>query len=154
MSAPRLPGSGLSEDERISCLIMPALLTSPRWARRQIAAALAAWQLPDDVVQSAEMVASELVANATAISRRLSSGNGAARAEKIEVALRLLPDQVVIEVTDNDPRLPALAEPGADDENGRGLVMVQAISEKWGYRVLPSGGKVVYAILSAPENTG
>jgi hypothetical protein len=46
------------------------------------------------------------------------------------VALRLLPGQVVIEVTDNDPRPPVLADAGPGAEDGRGLVIVQALSEE------------------------
>ena len=34
-----------------------------------------------------------------------------------------------------------------DAENGRGLVIVDALSKQWSYFFLPGGGKVVYCFL-------
>lgn len=148
MSAPLAPGGGLSSGEQIARLVLPALPRSARWARRQVTAALSAWDIPADVVQSAEMVVSELAGNAVRVTSREPSGRDVARAPQISVALRLLPGQVVIEVTDNDPSPPALADAGPGAENGRGLVIVQSLSEKWGHRARSCGGKVVFAVIS------
>jgi hypothetical protein len=54
--------------------------------------------------------------------------------------------QVVIFVWDANP-LPPVANDAADDaENGRGLMIVQAISARWGWDFPPGiGGKVVWA---------
>jgi hypothetical protein len=38
------------------------------------------------------------------------------------------------------------ADPGADAENGRGLLLVEALSERWGYFGY-DGGKVVWALV-------
>jgi hypothetical protein len=40
----------------------------------------------------------------------------------------------------------------ADDcaENGRGLVLVGALSKEWSYFFPPDGGKVVYCFLETP----
>jgi hypothetical protein len=57
----------------------------------------------------------------------------------------------VIGVTNYDKNSPQHSDASADAENGRGLTIVQALSDRWGYRSLPSGGKVVYAILGVPE---
>ncbi len=54
--------------------------------------------------------------------------------------------QVVVFVWDASLRPPAPADPGADAENGRGLLLVEALSERWGHFGY-DGGKVVWARL-------
>jgi hypothetical protein len=46
-------------------------------------------------------------------------------------------------VWDNGPGRPRRAEPGTDDENGRGLAIIDALTGRnWGWRHTPcSGGK-------------
>ena len=41
--------------------------------------------------------------------------------------------QLVIEVGDGSPRAPALAETEQDVEGGRGLLLVESVSRRWGY---------------------
>jgi hypothetical protein len=41
-----------------------------------------------------------------------------------------------------------LADASTDDESGRGLMLVQALSKEWGYFFSPSGGKVTYCVLT------
>jgi len=54
--------------------------------------------------------------------------------------------QVVIFVWDASPLPPVPAEVGDDAENGRGLLIVQAVSAQWGWEFPPElGGKVVWA---------
>ena len=89
---------------------------------------------------SAELLISELVTNAMRISR--------ATAQYLPVRLWVVSDraQVVIFVWDASP-LPPVANDATDDaENGRGLMIVQAIGARWGWD-FPSGigGKVVWA---------
>ena len=139
---PDVPG------EQISFLTVPALPLSARWARRHVTAALSAWSVPQDALRSAELVVAELASNAIAITAARPGDCDVGGTQRISVALRLLPDRVVIEVTDNDIGLPVLAAVGPDAENGRGLVIVQAIAKEWGYYAPPSGGKVVYAVVS------
>jgi hypothetical protein len=55
--------------------------------------------------------------------------------------------QVVIFAWDASPLPPAREEPGGDAENGRGLLLVEAVSERWGH-FRYQGGKVVWAALS------
>ena len=52
-------------------------------------------------------------------------------------------------VWDAGPRPPPRADPGADAENGRGLLLVEALSERWGHFGHDGGGKVVWA--AVPE---
>ena len=58
--------------------------------------------------------------------------------------------QVVVFVWDASPRPPAqAADPGADAEGGRGLLLVEALSERWGHFSYGGDGKVVWALLEA-----
>jgi hypothetical protein len=41
------------------------------------------------------------------------------------------------------------ANPGEDAESGRGLLLVEAISERWGFFGYDGGGKVTWALLEA-----
>jgi hypothetical protein len=67
--------------------------------------------------------------------------------------LRLLSDgaQVMIEVWDNLPAIlgaPAVQEAADDDEHGRGLLMVDLLTEDWGWeKVTGWDGKRIWALL-------
>ena len=64
------------------------------------------------------------------------------------VRLRLSSDSahVLIEVWDEDRRLPTVREAAPDDESGRGLMLVEALCERWGSAMPPGWkGKVVWA---------
>ncbi|MCQ8193422.1 ATP-binding protein, partial [Streptomyces rugosispiralis] len=55
-------------------------------------------------------------------------------------------DRVRLAVTDKCPQPPTAQAPCCDDESGRGLVLVEAMSDRWGtqYR---TWGKTVWAEL-------
>jgi len=136
----------------VSTLTFAAIPVAVRWAREHVASALRAWEIGGDMVNVAKLLTSELVTNAA----RVSSPDSVQRrpctpeaSERISLTLRLLPGRVVIEVSDNDPNPPVVADPGPDSESGRGLMLVQALSKEWGYQYPPSGGKVVFAALCA-----
>jgi anti-sigma regulatory factor (Ser/Thr protein kinase) len=60
------------------------------------------------------------------------------------VTVRLLDDDVVrVEVHDDDPLVPALRDPAADATTGRGLRVVESLSDRWGCDVDPDG-KIVW----------
>ena len=124
-----------------------ATTTAPRWARRHAAGVLAAWdvsELETVVVQ----IVSELVANAV---ERPIATNGAPYA--VRLTLRLLPRRIGIEVFDPDPAAPILTQAMADDERGRGLAIVRALS--CGLGVVPlHGGKLVVAQVRRPMRIG
>jgi hypothetical protein len=67
-----------------------------------------------------------------------------------EIWLRLSPAQadILVEVGDHAPGWPRLSgPPGSDEERGRGLILVAAMSEEWGCRQAASGqpGKITWA---------
>ena len=67
--------------------------------------------------------------------------------------VRLLSDhaRLLIEVWDNLPQAygaPVVRHPGQDEESGRGLEMVEALSEDWGWESVPGWhGKRVWILL-------
>jgi hypothetical protein len=53
---------------------------------------------------------------------------------------------VLIEVWDQDPYVPTLKATRPDDESGRGLMLVDALCERWDCAIQPDWkGKVVWA---------
>ncbi len=142
---PRAPG------EAISYLELVALPSAPFWARCHTKAALHAWRQWPEAIETAVLLVSELVTNAAK-----ASGPPAERlrysdlmnVERISLTLRHLPGRIVVEVSDNDPNPPVLANVGTDAEDGRGLMLVQALSKEWGHFSPSAGGKTVYCVIS------
>jgi anti-sigma regulatory factor (Ser/Thr protein kinase) len=111
-------------------------------ARLHARLVLAEWglaALSDDI----ELLVSELVTNGVRASR--ATGHDAVR-------MWLVSDlrQVVVFVWDASPRPPVPGDPpGADAESGRGLLLVEALSQRWGHFGYDSGGKVIWAALAS-----
>jgi anti-sigma regulatory factor (Ser/Thr protein kinase) len=114
---------------------LPADLTAPARARALLRASLADWGLSGQV-DDAEIVVSELVANAIrhgTVPIRLTVGTGG--------------DVLLVSVEDGDsvhPPLPRTA--GEFDTGGRGLLLVGAMSQRWGWSPTDNG-KAVWAEL-------
>lgn len=89
--------------------------------RRIVRAGLRHWGQPD-LAASAELLLTELLTNA------LRHGEGPA----VGVRLFLVPTHLVIEVNDGSPKLPVPRTAALDDEDGRGLLLVEAIADAWG----------------------
>lgn len=127
-----------------SCLVLATLPTAPFWARRQTRVALESWQLWAEIIDTAELLVSELVTNAVKFTRQDAEDSA-----PISLMLRYLAGRLIIEVSDPDPNPPVFTEPGSDSDGGRGLMLVQALSKEWSYYRPPAGGKVVYCVISA-----
>jgi len=126
-----------------SHLELAALSGAVPRARHHARRVLADWDL-GALGEPAELVVSELVTNAI----RACRAAGAHR----QVRLRLATDRarVLIEVQDGSPQPPAPADATAEDESGRGLCLVEAMSAAWDwYPHRASGGKVVWALVPA-----
>lgn len=120
-------------------------------ARLHARAVLAEWGM-HGVAEAAELIVSELVTNAV---RASTCPDGRPRYDAAGmpvVVLRLASDhlRVLIEVWDVIPGAPAAAQAGPDDETGRGLMLVEAQSDRWSWQTVPGWpGKVVWAELQA-----
>jgi anti-sigma regulatory factor (Ser/Thr protein kinase) len=127
------------------------LPTSPFWARRYTRFFLDSCQrISTDTAEIAELLVSELVTNAVRFAgdpARTLRYSERVKASLIRLSLRHFSQCLLIEVydADNNPPIPSSADDQA--ENGRGLMLVEALSKEWSYFFPPSGGKVVYCIL-------
>jgi anti-sigma regulatory factor (Ser/Thr protein kinase) len=120
----------------------PLASAVPR-ARQHVRRLLWEWNLTDSS-ENAELVVSELLTNAVHATRA---------AELIApVRLWLLSDlgSVLILVWDSSPQPPVRIDAADDAENGRGLLLVEAISVRWSWYVPHHlGGKIVWAQIGA-----
>lgn len=111
---------------------------SARHARRLVSSALNTWGL-SRLADSATLAVSELVGNAVAHSR----------CHNIRVTVsRVGPLRVQVAVIDKSRHRPAPHTAAASDEHGRGLLVLDAISDRWGTDPRP-WGKRVWAQLCA-----
>jgi hypothetical protein len=121
--------------------------TAPRTARRRIARALPEWSLPQfEVVAS--LVASELVTNAVAATR-----GERWTAVVPPVRLWLCGGAAVVAVLTWDATLsaPVPRAAGDEEESGRGLAIVAALSAACGfYYPAHYPGKVTWAVIDTP----
>jgi anti-sigma regulatory factor (Ser/Thr protein kinase) len=126
---------------RLIALVLPGIPGSVPAARRHVRDALGRDGL-GEFAQDAAIITSELVANAV----RHACGNGAAT---IGVTLTCAgsPPAVTVLVSDSCTQGPVRRETPADDEQGRGLQIVEALSVHWGWRC-EDGGKTVFAVLA------
>jgi anti-sigma regulatory factor (Ser/Thr protein kinase) len=102
--------------------------------RQFVATTLASWGLTDrrDAVA---MIVTELISNAVRHSRS-------------PLALRLhhVQGRLIVEVADGDDRQPRRIKAAVNDENHRGLFIVDVLARRWGARSTPHG-KIVWAEL-------
>ena len=129
--------------EQRAFLELDAALSSPRRARAWTCQILREWQLAG-LADDAEAIIAELTANAV----RASAG---LKQPAIRLALAFDHCELLILVSDGNPALPQAQDPAADAESGRGLLMVEALSNRFGWYHLEGGtaGKVVWVELPA-----
>ncbi|MFI0938430.1 ATP-binding protein [Streptomyces sp. NPDC021020] len=121
---------------------LPALSASVADARGRIRARLHEWGLCAELRDDASLVVTELFTNAV---RHTDS-------EKITCALHDAGSVVRVEVTDQGRgnAVPAPGVAGADEEGGRGLLLVSVLSLAWGSDPAEDGtGRVVWAELAS-----
>src|ERR1035441_8168102 len=127
------------------------LPTSPFWARRYTRSFLGSCRgVSEDTAATAELLVSELVTNAVRFAgdpARTLRYSGRASASLVSLSLRHFREGLLIEVYDTDNNPPIRSSPDDDAENGRGLMLVDALSKEWSYFFPEGGGKVVYCFL-------
>ena len=131
-----------------SRIAFTAAPTAVRRARHWIAGQLARTD-PPDLIDTAVLLVSELVTNAVHASVTAAAAVGHGDPRGIELTVARTRDTVRIEVADSAcGSLPAPSDPSADDESGRGMQVISALSKRWGCW---SGqlGKVVWCELAA-----
>ncbi|WP_406439483.1 ATP-binding protein [Streptomyces sp. NBC_00631] len=113
-----------------------------RLARLLATEQLRSWGLPSE---DAAHVVAELAANAATHGR--TAGRG------FRLLMYVVGNTVRIEVTDTcEERHPRLQLPSGEDENGRGLVIVEALADRWGVSLGPRPRKTVWAELTVTRS--
>lgn len=108
---------------------VPALVEVRRWAAEAMA------DLGEDHLSAVQLVATELLTN---------TYDHAPGARQLRLRRERHPCRLRIEVDDDSPRPPTLAE-HLDSARGRGLMLVDKLASEWGSDPLPGGGKTVWA---------
>ncbi|MDV9170819.1 ATP-binding protein [Streptomyces sp. W16] len=107
---------------------------SARHIRRIVRSFLLEWGMPE-LSDSVELAVTELVAN---VVRHVPDRRCGLRLQRQTAGIR-------VEVTDGRPELPTLnPELDTESENGRGLVILDAVTDKWGVSPASRGGKTVW----------
>ncbi|HWG02097.1 MAG TPA: ATP-binding protein [Trebonia sp.] len=116
-----------------------------RAARRLTRNTLRDWGLTA-LAEDAETIVGEFVANAlTHAAGR--AGDRKAAADGLGLRLLRRTGEVICAVLDPSDDAPVLKDPGGVEEEGRGLQMVDALSDVWGWSPVAGRGKAVWAIL-------
>jgi anti-sigma regulatory factor (Ser/Thr protein kinase) len=139
-------------------LMLGPVDTAPAAARATLRLSLTLWGLPH-LTNDAEAITSELVTNAITTSRDKAPPGTQPR--HVTFRLTVEPDQgeLCIRVWDPDPTPPPRDQPlpAADEESGRGLHIVNALANRWGWHPAANGGKYTWATLplqAQPGDTG
>ena len=108
--------------------------------RREVRRALDRSAVPEHAADEAVLVVSELVTNAVT--------HGTSPAE-LRLVLGRESHGLRVEVTDSrGESVPALADPSRDLDGRRGLLLVAALTDRWGwYPSIDGPGKTVWAVL-------
>jgi anti-sigma regulatory factor (Ser/Thr protein kinase) len=141
------PGAGAVDQQRwllASSLEFGALATAVPCARVHATTVLNEWGL-GELADDAELVVSELITNALKASQSLQE------IRPIALCLRSDYKRLIIEVWDHSPGEPRPTPTDGKDEGGRGLLVVEALSTRWGYQRTGCSAKVVWAELDNPS---
>ncbi|WP_160167400.1 ATP-binding protein [Nocardiopsis valliformis] len=122
---------------------------APSFAREFTRHALA--HLPfRDVVDSAELLASELVTNPVEAEglTMTTPVSAISRRHFIRLTLRVQGGKLYLDVWDAGDGTPTRQPVNEAAENGRGLLLVEMLSQRWGVTPSPRDGKTVWCVLA------
>jgi hypothetical protein len=143
MPTARAPSAPGPLQTRLELGVQP---TAPGVARGHVRAVAHEWGLAG-LADTAELLTSELVTNAVQASKRLKIRADLATVPVIRLWVTSDGVSLIIHVWDASDQMPVLKDFAADDENGRGLLLVAALGKDWGaYR--KTEGKVVWVMIT------
>lgn len=150
------PTSPTSVSRTVTCALT-ARYESVKGARDFTKAALCRWELSEQF-DNVALVVSELVTNA--LRHALPSHHPGCLDPVVRLHLMYWPSRLVCAVRDPSETRPVPGgtvngEPDSSAESGRGLCLVEAVSDNWGWYPLAGTlrGKVVWALFDLPAKT-
>ena len=122
-------------DSEVTSIELPPERSAAAAARRFTREVAAPWALDPHVQADVELLVSELVTNAVLHAR-----------SSARLTIERIGDRVRVTVADDSEVRPRLRDYGADAVTGRGIFLVDQISEQWGVDVADDGdeGKRVW----------
>ncbi|MFJ9407743.1 SpoIIE family protein phosphatase [Streptomyces sp. NPDC101393] len=140
----RLPHPGTASSPRLRLHVHQADPSGASEVRTSLRRTLDQWRV-GDVTHDVEVAASELIANALT-----HTESGAL------VSVELLPGaprRIRLEVEDRSSQWPRRRSPGETATSGRGLMLVEALADRWGAE--PRGsGKALWCEFDVPDGAG
>jgi anti-sigma regulatory factor (Ser/Thr protein kinase) len=106
--------------------------------RRFVARTLRDWNVDESRIEPVLLVANELVANAIVHAHSAPV-----------LSLTESDGELLLRVSDDSSALPVPQAPSVDDDGGRGLILVAALSDRWGIDADASGKSVWVAFAGA-----
>lgn len=144
--------------EALSGLDLACEPSSIRDARRYAQDILERWAVPDDILDDALVIVSELATNAVRHTvppvTSPVPGGGQLGLRRYSLALRTAGGRLYIAVRDQNPAPPVQRAAPCYAETGRGLRIVSTLTDgRWGYERTPARpGKQVWASLPLPDD--
>lgn len=130
-----------------SVVLLPHAPSSVAVARKRLSSELVDSGVYETIVDDAAVIVSELISNALRHARPLPSG-------QVRVCWLRRGDLLEVEVSDGGAMTEPRRGPGTlSSLGGRGLGIVEALSEGWGVRH-EEGATTVWAVLRAPRSSG
>lgn len=123
--------------------IVPSTSAEVAASRRRVLTEVRSWgvRLDDDTAHTLEVVVSELVSNAVVHAGGIL----------VTVGTYLQRNRLLIEVHDESSQMPQIRTAGDDEEIGRGLALVAALTRRHGWQATLHG-KRCWAELELPKN--
>ncbi|MFF7976221.1 ATP-binding protein [Streptomyces sp. NPDC007905] len=113
-------------------------------ARAAVGEALLSWGCPSGVVDDSRLLVSELLANAIKYAPDTWT----------TLDLMQIGDRLLVEVTDGSAAQPVVHQAGPQEEQGRGMFLVQAIASAWGARRDRRGRKTTWCTVAIDGSGG
>jgi anti-sigma regulatory factor (Ser/Thr protein kinase) len=134
-------------------ITLPPVPESAKMAREFTTATLRNWHL-DPLISDAVLIASELVTNAinhgSQQGAQAELGTRAEPGTPVELTWSYQVSRLICVITDRAAEPPVAAPADPDAESGHGLQIVGALAAAWGWTMLGSGEKAVWAALHLP----
>lgn len=128
-----------------SCSLQ-ADLRAPGAARGFVRSTLDSWGMAS-LVDGAALIVSELLGNALRHGEQEPAPDDVAEGEPLLLGLLRRERTVLCAVCDRNPDVPELRHPGPLAQSGRGLHIIETLSECWGWTRPGPAGKAVWAAI-------
>jgi anti-sigma regulatory factor (Ser/Thr protein kinase) len=143
-------GPAANQWKRQSYLELGAMPSAVPSARLHARLVIHEWGL-SDLADTVELMVCELVTNAVQASAKLNDstfrGTWTPGIPPVRLWVQADEDSVLIQVWDGNNAPPHVERPTSDSEHGRGLLIVQALCERYGvYGLDGCSGKVVWGV--------